>query len=270
MDLSVSINSYKNPELLKLCIDSIKKNIDNLVKYEIIVADSSTGEETEVMMREEYPDVKFFPNKENVGFQSLHRIGVEKSQAPYILFLNGDIVVTKGSVGKLLDFIKGDKRVGLAGPQLLNFNGTLQYSCMRFYKPLTILYRRTFLGRLGFAKKHLDWFMMKDYDHENPKEVDWVMGSALMASREAVEKVGFMDPRFFMYMEDVDWCRRFWENGYKVVYYPYSKMYHYHGRGSAKGGLFYSLFFNKLTWVHIFSAVKYFKKYWGKPLPEHN
>ncbi len=268
MELSIVITSYKNPELLRLCIGSIRKNIA-ISDYEIIVVDSATEEVTEVLMREEFPEIKFFSFKKNVGFQALIRKGLENCGGNYILMLNGDIIVTDGSIEKMLNFIKTDSTIGLTGPQLLNFNGSMQESCFRFYKPLTIIYRRTFLKNFGFAKKHLGWFLMKDYDHKNPKEVDWLMGSALLVSREAIKKVGLMDPRFFMYMEDVDWCRRFWENGYKVVYFPDSKMHHYHSRGSAKGGFFQSLFFNKLTWIHIYSAMKYFLKYLGKPLPQH-
>ncbi|MFA5777397.1 MAG: glycosyltransferase family 2 protein [Parcubacteria group bacterium] len=267
--LSIAINNYRNPELLKLCIDSIRKNVLN-VEYELIVADSETQEETEMMMREEYPDVKFFPFKKNVGFQSMLKKGLEESKGDAILLLNGDIIVSPGSVEKLLAYIKENPEVGMVGPKLLNFNGTLQYSCFHYYKPLTIVYRRiSFLQKLGFVKKHLDWFSMKDYDHLSPKEVDWLMGSVMLVSKSAAQKVGMMDPKFSMYMEDVDWCRRFWENGCKVVYYPLSVMNHYHGKGSDKGGFFYSIFFNKLTWTHIFSAIKYFLKYWGKPVPKH-
>lgn len=269
MDLSIAINSYKNPELLKLCIESIKKNVRG-VEYELIVADSDTDEDTEIMMREDFPDVKFFSYKKNVGFQVMLKKGIGESCAPYVLTLNSDIIVTENSVEKILDFIKSDQNIGIAGPKLLNFNGSLQDSCFRFYRPLTILYRRTILKKLKFAEKHLNWFLMRDYNHSDPKEVDWIMGSALMVSKEAIKKVGYMDPRFFMYMEDVDWCRRFWENGYKVVFYPNSTMHHYHGKGSARGGFFYSIFFNKLTWIHILSAVKYFLKYLGKPAPKHN
>lgn len=269
MELSIIINSYKNPELLKLCIDSIKKNVEN-VEYEIIVADSATEEDMEMMMREEYPDVKFFPFKKNVGFQALLKKGIKESQGKYLLLLNGDILITRGSVEKLLDFVRNNADVGIAGPKLLDFNGKLQYSCFRFYRPITIIYRRTFLKKFKFAQKHLDWFLMKNRDHKKIMEVDWLMGSVLMASKKAIEKVGPMDSRFFMYMEDVDWCRRFWEKGLRVVYYPYVKMHHYHGKGSAKGGFFRSLLFNKLTWIHIISAVKYFKKYWRKPVPRHN
>jgi len=269
LELSIIINSYKNPELLKLCIDSIKDNLRE-VNYEIIAADSATEEDTEMMMREDYPDVIFFPFKKNVGFQALLKKGIEESQGKYLLLLNGDILITKRSVENLFDFIRNNTDVGIAGPKLLDFNGRLQYSCFRFYKPITILYRRTFLKKFKFAQKHLDWFLMKDYNHKHSKEVDWLMGSALMVSRKALEKVGLMDPRFFMYMEDVDWCRRFWENEFKVFYFPASVMHHYHGKGSDKGGFFRSILSNKLTWVHILSAVKYFKKYWGKSIPKHS
>ena len=269
IELSIVINSYKNPELLKLCIDSIKKNVAN-VEYEIIAADSATEEDTEMMMREDYSDINFFPFKKNVGFQALLEKGIKESRGKYLLLLNGDILVAKNSVEKLFRFFKDNPDVGIAGPKLLDFNGKLQYSCFRFYRPITIIYRRTFLKKFRFAQRHLNWFLMKDDDHKKPKEVDWLMGSVLMTSKKAVGKVGLMDSRFFMYMEDVDWCRRFWEKGLKVIYYPYVEMHHYHGKGSDKGGFFRSLLSNKLTWIHIISAVKYFKKYWGKPVPKHN
>jgi len=266
MDLSIIITNYKNPDLLKLCINSILNNVKN-IEYEIIVADSATEEVTEMMMREEFPAVKFFPFAQNVGFKKLVNTGIESSLGDYFLILNGDILVKKNSVEKMLEYAKKDNTLGMIGPRLLNFNGTPQDSCFRFYKPITIMYRRTVLGRLPFARKHLEWFLMKDYNRKEPMDVDWLMGSAMLIPRKAFEKVGPMDERFFMYMEDVDWCRRFWENGYKVLYYPLVEMLHYHGKGSGKNGFFYSIFFNKLTWIHINSAIKYFLKYRGKQNP---
>lgn len=268
MELSIIITSYKSPELLKVCIESVKKNL-TLPSYEIIVSDSATEEATELMMREEYPEIKFISTRDNVGFQEVVRKGYEQSLGQYILILNGDIIVTKNAIENLLKFVKTHPDAGIVGPRLLNFNETLQYSCCRFYSPLTIVYRRTFLGKLGFAKRHLDRFLMKDFDHNSTKEVDWLMGSALMTCRQAIEKVGLMDSRFTMYMEDVDWCRRFWEHGYKVIYFPHSNMYHYHGRGSAGKNILLSLFANRLAWIHIASAVKYFWKYAGKKIPSH-
>ncbi|TAK94960.1 glycosyltransferase, partial [Patescibacteria group bacterium] len=171
MELSIAINNYKNPELLRLCIESIKRNVQG-IEYELIVADSATEEATSLMMREDFPEVKFFPFSKNVGFQRLLHQGIEASTGKYLLLLNGDILATKNSVEQMIAHLKQHPEVGMLGPKLLNFNETLQYSCFRYYKPITILYRRTFLGRLPFAQKHLDWFLMKDYDHQKPKEVD--------------------------------------------------------------------------------------------------
>ncbi|MDQ1284042.1 MAG: hypothetical protein QG620_390 [Patescibacteria group bacterium] len=269
MLLSIIITSYKNPELLKVCIDSVKRNIA-ITDCEIIVSDSETGEDTEMLMRENFPEIKFFPFDENVGLARLVEVAYETSRGDYLLFLNGDVIVKKGSIEKLLEYVRDNPSVGMAGPQLLNFNESLQFSCYRFYEPMTIVYRRTFLGKLGFAQKHLDSFLMKDFDHKSIREVDWLMGSALMIRRKAIEKVGLMDLRYKLYFEDTDWCRRFWEKGYKVVYNPESQMYHYHGRGSAGQGVLKTLLSKKLAWVHILSALKYFWKYLGKPAPKHS
>jgi GT2 family glycosyltransferase len=268
IDLSIIVCSYKSADLLRLCLGSIQRNVRS-VAFEIVVSDGETQEDTAMMMREDFPEVRFVSSPSNVGFGGLVRQGIEASSGKYFFILNPDILITPDSVEKLLNFLKQHPEIGMLGPQLLNFNDRFQQSYFRFYKPMTIVYRRTFLKRFGFAKKHLDWFLMKDYRHDQPKEVDWIQGSAMLVSKEAVEKVGFMDPRFFMYMEDVDWCRRFWEAGYKVVYYPHVRIYHYHVQGSAKGGFLRSLLFNKLTRYHIASALRYFRKYRGKPLPQH-
>jgi N-acetylglucosaminyl-diphospho-decaprenol L-rhamnosyltransferase len=269
MELSIIITSYKNPELLRVCIDSIKRNYTGK-DYEIIIADSETGEEIEMMIREDYPDIVFLPSKKNIWFGGCVRSGYATSKGDFILVLNDDIIVKKGSIEKLLEYIKSDRKIGVVGPQLLNFNDTLQISCFRFVTPLIILYRRTPLGKLWFAKKSLDYYLMKDFGHDRIQEVDWVLGSAMMTRREAIEKVGQIDKLFTYYFEDTDWCRRFWEKGFKVVYFPISQMYHYHRRGSAGKGVFKLVFFNKFTRLHIASAVKYFLKYAGKPLPKHN
>lgn len=266
VELSVAVCSYRNPDILRLCLNSIRKNLGNVVS-EILVADSATQEDTEMMMREDFPDVRFFPSARNIGFVGLVNTCLRNARGEYILLLNHDIVLLEDTIDSLLSFYRANPKAGLIGPRLLNFDGTPQVSSFRFYRPQTILYRRTFLKRFAFAKKHLDWFLMKDVDLSKPTKVDWIMGSAHLVSRKALEKVGPMDSRFFMYMEDVDWCRRFWENKYEVIYCPEALAYHYHGKGSARGGMFYSIFFNRLAWVHIQSAIKYFWKYRGKPHP---
>ncbi len=265
MELSIIITNYKNPELLRLCLNSIKENYSK-TDYELIVSDSETEKDMAMMMREDFPDVLFVPSDKNIGFGKAVNRGYEKSQGDYLLILNGDTLIKKDSIEILLAYIKNNPTVGVVGPQLLGFNEKFQPSCFRFYTPLTIIYRRTFLGKFSFAKRHLDWFSMRDFDHKDIRDVGWLMGSALMTKRSAVEKVGLLDEKFWLYFEDTDWCRRFWEEGYRVVYNPQSRIYHYHGKGSAGKGVIKTLLSNKLAWAHIFSAIYYFKKYIGKKL----
>ncbi len=269
--VSIAVNSYRSPELLRLCLEAIRRELRDKADftYEVLVVDSATEEDTELILREEFPEVRFFPHPENVGFGRLINDSIKESSGEYIFFINADIIIQPETIPNLLAYVKAHPDVGLVGPKQLNFNGSLQATCLRFYRPWTILFRRTWLSRLSFGRRHLEWFTMKDFDHSYEREVDWIMGSALFAPRSAVEAVGAMDRQFFMYMEDVDWCRRFWEKGYRVVYTPSAVVYHYHAKGSARGGFFRSLFMNRLTWYHIESAIRYFLKYRGKSLPEH-
>jgi N-acetylglucosaminyl-diphospho-decaprenol L-rhamnosyltransferase len=267
-ELTIAVNSYKSPELLRLCVEAIEREMGKTsIVYEAIVVDSATEEDTEMLMRERFPNVRFFPHAENVGFGRLINRSLQEARGQYLFLINADIILQAETIPRLLAYAKAHPEAGLIGPKQLNFNGSLQQTCLRFYRPMTILYRRTWLKHFSFGKRHLAWFTMSDFDHESERAVDWIMGSALFTNRAAVAVVGPMDTRFFMYMEDVDWCRRFWEQGYRVVYYPEAAAYHYHAKGSAKGGFFGSLLMNRLTWYHIESALKYFFKYWQKPLP---
>ncbi len=266
MKYTIAVNSYQHPEMLARCLRYIQDAIKDL-DAEIIVADSETGEETVMMMREDFPEVRFFPNTRNIGMGALANIGLYESFGEFIFFINYDCIINKEAIVHLVERLENDITIGLTAPQVKNYDGTLQYTCFRFYHPLTVLYRRTPLGKFSFAKKHIDNFLMKDADHNTSLEPDWVMGSAMMMRKKDGITFGGFDSRFFMYFEDTDLCRKCWENEKRVVYVPEAKIYHLHGKGSARGGLIRSLLFNKLTWIHIISACKYFLKYYGKPNP---
>ena len=266
MFLSVIVNHYRTPEILKICLRSIKENLKNAdFSWEIIVTDGATIEKTSEMMEDHFSDVIFVPFEKNVGFGKLVNAAIERSKGEYLFIINADIIIEEEkAIEKILEYIKKNKDVGMVGPKLLNVNNTVQQSCFRFYTPLTVICRRTSLGRTFIGKKVLNNFLMKDiFDKNNvtePIPVDWLMGSAMMVRRSDLKKVGVFDENFFMYFEDVDWARRFWENGLKVVYFPNSVMYHYHFQSSKKRSLFDSLL-SKYARIHIKSALKYFAKY---------
>lgn len=257
--LSIIITHHRTPEMLKLCLDSVKK-VSRELDSEILLLDSQLDEQTEEMIKNRYPQVRYFGFKKNVGYARLVNKGLAESIGQFIFIMNADIILEADSLKKMIGYLENNPKIGILGPQLLNFNGQPQDSCFAFYEPMTIFYRRTFLGKLPWGKKDLARFLMKDYNHQSLREVDWLQGAAFMVRREASNRVGPLDERFFMYFEDVDWCRRFWQKGWKIVYFPEAKMHHYHGRFSKKGPLLGEIF-NKYAWIHLLSAGKYFWKW---------
>jgi len=244
-ELSIIIVHHQTPELLKLCLKSVMETVRGIA-YEVIVVDSTISRQARDLIKERYSEVRYLPFKENLGYSRGVNIGIQNTQGDYILILNPDIIVTDETINKMLDYMKKHLDIGMLGPKMLNFNGTYQNTFFSYYRPSTILARRSFLGRFGRFRKALDNFLMSNADPQKIQTPDWLMGSALMISREATNKVGLMDERFFMYFEDVDWARRFWHNDYKVVYYPEAVMYHYHQReSSSKLGLLDAIFNNK-------------------------
>lgn len=260
--LSIIITHHQTLALLKLCLKSIKENIGAL-EHEVIVVDSQSKKSTRELIKEESPKVKIIHFSKNVGYAKIVNAGLKTAKGEYILILNADIIILKESISKMLEFIENHPEVGIVGPQLLTFSNQPQNSCFRFPSLGVILARRTFLGKLKWGKKKLNEFLMESKNLSNPKDVDWVQGSAMFVRQAAIKKIGLLDERFFMYFEDMDWCRRFWKNGYSIVYLPAAQMSHYYYRVSKKWGGFLDIFLNKYTRLHLISALKYFWK-WRK------
>lgn len=267
MKLSIIITHHNTPELLDLCLKSIKETIKN-VKYEIIVVDSELKEKTKELIQEKHPKIRHIFFKKNVGYSKIVNAGLKEAKGDYILILNADIIVLENAVSKMLRYMKDHIQVGILGPKLLDFTHGVQSSCFSFPTLGTILARRTFLGRTKWGKKKINRFLMKDkislrpmQDSQKAINVDWLQGSAIMVRKEVIERVGLLDERFFAYFEDTDWCWRFWQSGYEVAYLPYVAMVHYYHRSSKKWGPILDVFFNKRTRIHLISALKYFWKY---------
>ena len=263
--LSIIIINYKTPELLRDCVTSLKETVKKTA-YEIIVIDVEANGSAATELAPWASDISLIELKENTGYSKAVNAGLLAARGEYYLILNADMEVLAGAIDEMMSFMQKDgarQNIGLISPRLLGLDGKVQQSAFRFYTPLTIVMRRTFLGKLPWWRGRIDYFLMKDKNissTDEPQPVDWLMGTALLTTKEAAKKVGLMDERFFMYFEDVDWARRFWENGYKVFYYPKAKMRHRHGRASRQGGLT-GIFSNKMTRAHIKSGFLYFLKY---------
>lgn len=260
--LSIVINHFRTPNILKMCLDAIKEKIKG-IDYEIIVTDSMTEETTVNMLSQYYPDVYFIGNPQNIGFSKSVNPALKKARGEFIFSINADIIIKDGkSISDMIEYLESHNDVGVLGPKLFNIDESMQQSFFRWYTPLMVLARRTAFGKTFIGKKYLNKFSYKDVDYnlDRPFEVDWLMGSAFLMKRDRLEKAGGQfDDRFFMYFEDADLCRRFKEAGFKVIYFPQAEVTHYHIRASHKKGGFQDVFTNWLTRVHIMS---YFKFMW--------
>lgn len=261
--LSIIIVNYNEKEMLKVCLKGIveaRLQID----HEIIIVDNGSKDgshQTLSELEKKIKNLKIIFNKKNVGFGAGCNNGIEIAQGEYILILNPDIAILPDSIEAMLEYMERNKKIGVLGPQLLDPDKTIQKSSHRYPAWYIPILRRTFFGKFKWARKKLDYYTMTDFNHQETKEVDWLLGAALMIRKEIFKKSVFFDERFFLYFEDIDLCRRAKVNGWQVCYFPQAKMFHYYQRSSAGHGLL--ALFSKITWIHIVSAIKYFWK-WRK------
>lgn len=266
-ELSIIILNYKTRGLLRQCLRGIATSNDQVTK-EVIVVDNASGDGSIEMLEQDFPEVTLIAAPVNNGFSAGMNLGLKRARGRYVAMLNTDIAIMDKPFDALVRFMDQHPDVGLAGPKLLNPDGSVQYSCYRFHTTLTPLYRRTPLGRIPFIRKKLQRFVMSDFDHKENRTVDWLLGAFLIARAEAVATVGLFDERFFLYFEDVDWSRRFWAAGWPVMYVADVEVVHYHKRQSAENpGL--SGIFAFPTNIHIQSWLRYLAKYNGVNLPTH-
>ncbi len=221
--LSIIIVGHNNKDLITDCIKSIQEDA-SLKNKEIIVVDngSTDGSQSAIKkLQKSIPNVTLIENKENLGFAKANNQGIKKARGEYVLLLNSDIIVKKGSLGKLLAFAKKKKDAGVVGPKLLNIDGSLQPSCFRF-PTIGNAIREYWLGEKGLFEKYAP-------KGKKASTVDALVGAAFLMTPAVLEKVGVLDEKYFAYFEDIDYCRNAWKKGLKVYYYPGAEIIHYHG-----------------------------------------
>ena len=258
IDVSIIIVHAFSRLLVRQTLRGIRRAAPKL-NYEVIIIDNTPGCNLKEILND-FPEVRYQAMEKNIGFGSAMNVGIRQTRGKYILIFNPDIIAKPGSLEELKSFMDENEDVGMVGPKLLNPDGSLQHSCYRIPTFMIPAYRRTFLGRFNFGRRAVEDYLMIYDNHDDTMEVDSLIGAALFTRRSALDKVGLFDEQVFMYYEDNDWCRRFWENGYKVIYHPKAQMVHYHRRISADGKFLQQLT-SRFTWIQIASALKFFKKY---------
>ncbi len=253
--VSIVIVSYNTRRFLRACLASISRHYPGLLPR-VTVVDNASSDGTVEAVETEFPGVRLIVNAANLGYARAVNQGIKASDTPYVLVLNPDIEVGAGSVESMLRFMEEHPDAGIAGARLVYPDGTLQPSCRTFYTLPVVLLRRTFLGKLFPNARAVREHLMLDWDHATNRVVDWVTGASMMVRKEAFERVGGMDERFFLYLEDVDWCSRMAKHGYKVYYVADAEMKHHLRRESAK------LLPDGKFMAHLLSTFRYYDK-WG-------
>ena len=248
MHISIIIVEYMDIGMLEKAINSVSRHSLGSGTEIIVVSNSSYSKDKQAEIRMMFHGTQFIFNQSNLGFATAVNQGIAISSGKYIMLLNPDAKVLDNSLSRVIEFMEANPRIGILGPQVFDGTGEIQDAC-RDFMTIGKLLLRTFRRLIKLNNGGI--VEIKDYSKSQP--VDWVSGACMLVRRKSIDIVGLMDERYFMYMEDMDWCRRFWQHGWEVWYQPEWKVEHNAERASTTG---FSLK-NKLMWIHLISFCKY-------------
>jgi len=220
---------------------------------EAVYVDNCSTDGSIEWLRENYPQVKTIENAEHLGFGENNNKGVMASRGEYIGIVNPDIVLRYGSINSIMNKAKEMNWGGVICPQLLNPDGTVQYSVRKFVTLKMMLCRWMSWENDESNNSSIREYLCKDIDSTKTQEVDWAMGAAMFMSRDTYAQLGGFDQRYFLYMEDEDLCMRAWKQGIPVIYHPEAQMVHNHLRGSTH--------LSKKTLYHLKSFFTYLRRH---------
>src|SRR3954454_21504726 len=231
-ELEVVIVSHGAEELLRRCLRSLKEHpADGTMR--VTVVDSGSTDSTPDMVEREFPAVRLI-RRENIGFSAANNVVLREDEASAVLLLNPDTEVHAGTLDTSLARLRSDERIGMVGCKLVTESGELDHACKRsFPTPLSALAHFTGIGRGEDASGALSQYRATHLGDDEPGEVDAVNGAFMLCRAEAVREVGLLDEGYWLYMEDLDWCHRFWDAGWKVFYEPAGVALHVKGGSSA-------------------------------------
>jgi len=258
-DLSLVILTHNTKELLRSCLKSIYERTRE-IRFEVIVVDNCSTDGTGEMVRSHFSEVQYIYNRKNTCFTKGNNQGALLSRGRYIMLLNSDTEITDFALDQMVRFMDDHPECGIMGCKLLNPDGSIQFSCRRFPSYHTAFFNRySILTRLFPHNPFSQSYLMSSIDHEETREVDWVSGAALIARREACDQVGLLDERFLYYSEDVDWCYRMHEAGWKVYFYPEARIVHYIGQTSGHYPF-------RLILIRHHSMYKFYRKHYSRSI----
>jgi hypothetical protein len=222
--------NWNTKEYLKKCLVSINLAIPG-IKAEVIVVDNASNDGSVDIVRKEFPFVKLIINSENLGFSKANNIGIASSIGNYLCFINSDVVVDRNCIKDLVQYLNKNINTGIVGPLIKNPDGTVQPSCYGYPTLWNMFCSAMGLHRF-FPRSKLFCGRMIYRIHDTVQSVEVLVGCFWCVRREALDSVGVLDENFFMYAEDIDWCKRYRDAGWDVVFYPGAEAIHFGGASS--------------------------------------
>lgn len=255
VDLSIVIVSWNVAGLLTACLDSLYAGLGSL-SAEVIVVDSGSSDATVALVRKRYPRVTLLAQPDNVGYTRANNLGLAQAAGRYLLLLNPDTEVDAGALANIVAYLDAHPDVGIVGPYTRNSDGSYQSTRRRFPTLATAFFESTWLQPFA-PPALLDRFYVNDAPPEQTLDVDWVQGSALLARRAVYTQIGGLDEGYVMYSEELDWCRRAKDAGWRVVYLADARITHHGGKSSEQVVARRHILFQT-------SKLRYFRKYHGR------
>jgi len=231
--VSIIIVSWNTRDILRNCIKSIYEQSSDS-SLEVIVIDNASTDGSAEMVKKDFPQVTLIENSENRGFATANNQGIAIAKGRYVLLLNPDTIVLDNAINNTLYFADAHPESAVVGCRVLNPDRTLQATCFMFPSISNMLLSTTYLYKLFpksrfFGRERMTW-----WDRNDIREVDVVTGCFMLVRREAIEQVGLLDEQFFVYGEETDWCYRFNQAGWKVMFTPCAEIIHLGGQSTRK------------------------------------
>jgi len=231
VDISIIIVNWNTREYLQQCLRSIYAAASNLA-FETIVVDNASKDGSAKMVTANFPQVILITNDTNKGFAAANNQGIARATGQYILLLNSDTIVLDNAIENCLAFARANPDAAVIGLAVLNPDRTVQPTCFMFPSILNMLLSTSYLYKLFphskfFGRERMTWWNRSDI-----RQVDVVTGCFMLVNRKAIQQVGLMDERFFLYAEETDWCYRFKQAGWKVLFAPVGHIVHFGGQSA--------------------------------------
>ncbi len=230
--VSVIIVSWNARDYLMQCLASLTPEVCRY-PMEIIVVDNASTDGSPESVEKQFPQVRLIRNAGNFGFARANNIGFTQSNGRYLAFINSDVKVLKECLTRLVDFCEQHPEAGLIGPRVTGGDGKLQRTCRGFPTAWNMFCRAVALDVIFPRTKLFTGHTLTHWSQETLGPVDILGGCFWVVRREALAQVGLLDESFFMYGEDMDWCKRFWAMGWKLFFVPTAEAIHYGGGSSA-------------------------------------